>query len=45
MPELAYSTVAHILETIGAKVGSDVELRMTFSRPCGGADLPVTEKF
>lgn len=30
VPELAYSTVAHILETIGAKVGSDVELRMTF---------------
>ena len=30
VPELAYSTVAHILETIGAKVGSDVDLRMTF---------------
>lgn len=30
VPELAYSTVAHIVEDYGAQVGSDVLIRMTY---------------
>ena len=30
VPELAYSTVAHIVEDFGAQVGSDVLIRMTY---------------